>query len=146
MRVIKSEEDLHLLEKHEVLEEEYLKEVEEYFEQLFQALGRGEAYEEFRLDWPEGFIVILEKGDNLKDLSTVGLNSEDDGILGCMPEYVEEIELENLKLYKISVLMDNECMMTYYIKANVLDPRVENWIFERVEKDYGHDPDEEVPF
>ena len=147
MRVIKSEEDIHLLKKHEVLEEEHLKEVEEYFEQLYQALGRGEAYEEFRLDWPEGFIVFVEEGDNLRDLSTVGLNFGDGGLLGSMPEYVEEIKMEGSNLYKVSVLLDNECVMTYYVKKGHLDEEVEGWLADEagIEESF-HDPDDEVPF
>lgn len=148
MRIIKSEEDIYLLRKYNVLEKGYLKQIEEYFRQLFKALSRGESYEDFRMGWPEGFLVILEKGDNLKDLETVGLNYVDDGLLGAMPEFVEEINLKDFKIYKINVLLDNECMMTYFTKKGIHDKGIESWLLEQAEinKNYGHNPDEELPF
>ena len=74
MRVIKTWQDIEILEDAEVLKGDYLEEIKTYFRQLHQALGPDEDLEDFRLDWPEGFIVILERGDNPWDLSTVGLS------------------------------------------------------------------------
>jgi len=82
MRIIKTQEDIELIRNTYALPDEYLDWIDDYFEQLYEALGRDETMDQFRLDWPGGFIAVLEAGDNLRDLSILGLNHEDDGIFG----------------------------------------------------------------
>ena len=130
MRVIKTFEDLELLENTEVLNEDYLQWIKKYFLQLFDLLGRGETLDQFRMDWPDGFIAILDKGDNLRDMSILGLNPEADGILGCSLEYVEEYKLESISFYRIGLLMDNECMMTFFSEVGVHDEEIEDYLEE----------------
>lgn len=131
MRIIKTFEDLELLKNTEVLNEDYLKSIEDYFLQLFEALGRnGETLDQFRLGWLEGFVLVLEEGDNLRDLSLFGLNPEADGILGCSLEYVEEYRLESITFYQIGILMDNECMMTFFSEVGAHDEEIEDYLAE----------------
>ncbi|RCW60960.1 hypothetical protein [Halanaerobium sp. ST460_2HS_T2] len=130
MRIIKTFEDLELLENTEVLNEEYLQWIKNYFLQLFDLLGRRETLDQFRLGWLEGFVIVLEKGDNLRDLSLFGLNPENDGLLGCPLEYVEEYKLESISFYKIGILMDNECMMTFLSEVGDHDEEIEDFLRE----------------
>lgn len=147
MRFIKELQDIKLLKEAGVLEKDYLKQVEKYFYQLHTALGGGKPVEEFRLDWPEGFIVILEAGDNLRDLRPAGLNREDNGLLGSSPEFVELIELQSAKIYKVSVLLDNECMQTFFTKTGIHDQEIESWLAEEAMIDKYYDQKtEDVPF
>jgi len=153
MRVIKTFEDLELLENTEVLNQDYLQWIKDYFLQLFDALGRnGETLDQFRMDWPDGFIAVLEKGDNLRDLSLLGLNPEADGILGCSLEYVEEYKLESTTFYRIGLLLDNECMMTYFSEVGAHDQEIEDYLAEEAvdvndfEEMTELPEDEELPF
>ena len=147
MRVIKTWQDIEILEDAEVLNGDYLKEIKEYFRQLHQALGPDEELEAFRLDWPEGFIVILEEGDNPRGLSTVGLSGLERGIIDSRPEFVERIQLKNINLIKVSVLLDNECMMTYFQEEGIHDGEVEEWLKERADEvPRANEDTEEVPF
>ena len=152
MRIIKTFEDVELLENTEVMNEEYLQWIKKYFLQLFDLLGRGEILDQFRMDWPEGFVAVLEKGDNLRDLSLLGLNSEDDGILGCSLEYVEEYKLESITFYRIGVLYDNQCFMTYFSAVGVHDEEINDYLAEEAVDVNNFDEmvekpeDEELPF
>ena len=152
MRIIKTFEDVELLENTEVLNERYLQWIKNYFLQLFDLLGRGETLDQFRMDWPEGFVAVLEEGDNLRDLSLLGLNPEDGGILGCSLEYVEEYKLESISFYRIGLLLDNECMMTFFSEIGSHDEEIEdNLAEEAVDVDDFDEmtelpEDEELPF
>jgi len=152
MRIIKTFEDVELLENTEVMNEEYLQWIKKYFLQLFDLLGRGETLDQFRMDWPDGFIAVLEKGDNLRDLSLLGLNPEDDGILGCSLEYVEEYKLESITFYRIGVLYDNQCFMTYFSAVGVHDEEINDYLAEEAVDVDDFDEmtkkpeDEELPF
>jgi len=153
MRIIKTFEDVELLENTEVLNEEYLQWIKNYFLQLFEALGRnGETLDQFRLGWLEGFIIVLEKGDNLRDLSMLGLNPEDEGMLGCSLEYVEEYKLNSISFYRIGLLLDNECMMTFFSEVGAHDEEIEDCLAEEAVDVNNFDEmvekpeDEELPF
>ena len=97
---------------------------------------------------------MLEKGDNLRDLSLFGLNPEDDGILGCSLEYVEEYRLESICFYRIGLLLDNECMMTFFSEVGIHDPEIEDYLAEEAFeiKEYHREhktelnEDQELPF
>jgi len=152
MRIIKTFEDVELLENTEVLNEEYLQWIKNYFLQLFDLLGRGETLDQFRMDWPDGFIAVLEKGENLRDLSLLGLNPEDNGILGCSLEYVEEYKLDSISFYRIGLLLDNECMMTFFSEVGAHDDEIEEYLAEEAVDVDDFDEmvelpeDEELPF
>ncbi len=147
MRFIKELQDIKLLKQAGVFEKDYLDQVEQYFRQLHAAMGDGKLLNEFRLDWPEGFIVILEAGDNLRDLRVAGLNRCDNGLLWSMPEYVELIKLRSTRIYKISVLLDNECMQTFFTEIGIHDQEIESWLADKamIDQCYDH-PTEDVPF
>ena len=155
MRVIKTFEDLELLENTEVLNEEYLQWIINYFLQLFEALGRnGETLDQFRLGWLEGFVLVLEQGDNLRDMSLFGLNPADDGLLGCPLEYVEKYELENITFYKLGIMFDNESLLSVFSEVGAHDEEIEDYLaeeaFEIEEYHKKHkdelNEDQELPF
>ena len=148
MRIIKTKEHLDKLREAQVFPPNFQDHLEQYFLQLHRALGRGEPLEDFKLDYQEGFVAVLEKGDNSRDLSVLGLNPEDDGLMNSMPEFVEANLEATPPYYRIAYLLDNECMMTVFSPIGIHDKEVEKWLAERAEIDlgYDHDPDEEVPF
>jgi hypothetical protein len=110
-----------------------LDQIEEYFLQL-----RDEKEDEDSSEFPLGgcgYIIILEAGDNVRDLGNVGLNREDGGLLGSFPEYVETLDIgEGLQAYKIAVLYDNDYLKTFFTQAGAHDEEVEQWLRDQAER------------
>lgn len=124
MRIIKTQRDFDGLHRAGTLPAAFLGEIGNYFQQLRDEL-EDEDQSEFRLNRC-GYIVVLEAGNNFRDLGNVGLNREDGGLLGSCPEYVELLDLgEALPVYKIVVLYDNDYMMTFYTQAGAHDEEAE---------------------
>lgn len=99
-----------------------------YILQLHQSLEPDTALADFSLE-SHGYIVLLEAGDDVRNLQEVGLNPEDQGLLGTYPEWVELKELsDGNKIYQIAVLYNNEYMMLFYSYPNTLDKEVEQWL------------------
>ncbi|WP_127596122.1 hypothetical protein [Paenibacillus lautus] len=95
--------------------------------QDFDVLNRVGTFPVALLENVEGYIVVLESGDNVRDLGNVGLNRESGGLLGSCPEYVEPLDLgEGLHSYKVAVLYDNEYLMTFFTLAGAHDEEVES--------------------
>ncbi|WP_029192399.1 hypothetical protein [Paenibacillus harenae] len=72
MRIIKRQQDLVILRRVGALPAALLDQVEDYFNQLRFEL-EYEAESQFGLG-ENGYIVLLEAGDNVHDLGNVGLN------------------------------------------------------------------------
>ncbi|WP_342563626.1 hypothetical protein NST84_29905 [Paenibacillus sp. FSL R7-0345] len=125
MRIIQTQQDLTSLHSSS-LTPPLLSHIERYFNQLKEMHGDTEDTV-FSLQ-KHGYIVILEPGDNLYDLSIVGLNRENAGLLGSRPEYVEAIGLNGLMLYKIVVMYTDEYLMTFFTLAGWHDEAIESWL------------------
>lgn len=74
MRIIRTKQDINFLRSAEVLPAPLLDHVEDYFGQLRIEM-EDEAESHFRLG-EIGYIVLLEVGDNVRDLGNVGLAPE----------------------------------------------------------------------
>ncbi|MUT67448.1 hypothetical protein [Paenibacillus sp. NEAU-GSW1] len=132
MRIIKAQQDIELLRRAEVLPDALLDHVEDYFNHLRIEL-EDEAKSHFRLG-ENGYIVLLEEGDNVWDLGNGGLNREDGGLLGCCPEYVELLDIGGgLHAYKVAVLYDNDYLMAFFTQAGAHDEEVEQWLKDQAE-------------
>ncbi|MDQ0048450.1 hypothetical protein J2T18_002750 [Paenibacillus polymyxa] len=70
-------------------------------------------------------------GDNLYDLECVGLNREDCGLLGSMPEYVETLQLDDMTVYKIAVMYTNDFIMTFFTQKGIHAEEIEQWLNEQ---------------
>jgi hypothetical protein len=133
LRFIKTKQDIDFLRRAEVLPVALLDQVEDYFNQLRVEL-EDEAEGEFRLG-KNGYIVLLEAGDNVRDLGIVGMNREDGGLLGSYPEYVELLDVsEGLQAYKVVVLYDNDYLITFFTQAGAHDEEVEQWLKDQAER------------
>ena len=95
----------------------------DYLQARFQELK--DCLEEFFEDEGEfnlkefGHLVVLSPStDNLNDLHEVGLNPEDNGLFGSIPEVVEEVVMPEWSVYQISVVYNNSFMMIFYLPKN----------------------------
>lgn len=125
MRTIQTQQDLTSL-RSTSLSPPLLSHIERYFSHLKEIHGDTEDTL-FSLQ-RHGYIVILESGDNLYDLSIVGLSRNDTGLLGSRPEYVEAIDLNGLTLYKIVVMYTDDYIMTFFTLAGWHDDVIERWL------------------
>ncbi|OME60875.1 hypothetical protein BSK59_05510 [Paenibacillus odorifer] len=125
MRIIQTQQDLDYLH-HANLPLPMLKHIEDYFNELRDMFGDTEDTL-FSLQ-KHGYIVILELGDNLNDLSIIGLSREDGGLLGSRPEYVEAIQGEGITFYKIAVMYTNDYLMTFLTIAGWHDDAIDKWL------------------
>ncbi|MCH1642182.1 hypothetical protein MJ257_18960 [Paenibacillus timonensis] len=133
MRIIKTEQDIVFLRRAGVLPAALLVLVEDFFNKLRIEL-EDEEDSQFRLG-KNGYIVLLEEGDNVRDLGNVGLTHERGGLLGSCPEYVETLDLGDCqRAYKIAVLYDNDYLMTFFTQTGAHDEEVEQWLKDQAER------------
>ncbi|MBY3618859.1 hypothetical protein HGO21_04810 [Acinetobacter sp. CUI P1] len=133
MRIIKMQQDIFVLRCARALPLVLLEQIEDYFQQLKNELN-DESKSEFRLDG-QGYIVVLEGGDNVRDLGIVGLNRKAGGLLGSYPEYVELLNMgEGIQAYKIAVLYDNDYLITFFTLLGAHDEEVEQWLRDQAER------------
>ncbi|KOF57877.1 MULTISPECIES: hypothetical protein [Clostridium] len=129
MYIIQTKQDLNILEKSKVMEEEFIKLLKDKFNSLYEDLSEGTPLNEFSLE-DKGYIVILHEGDNIRNLSTVGLNPNG-GLLSAIPEFINEMILNKFKIYEVIVVYNNEFCMTFYMSDKLInDDEVKKWIEE----------------
>lgn len=75
-----------------------------------------------------GHVIILEAGDNVRDLSAIGLNREDSGLLGCIPEWFETVTLADIEYYRFLVLYNDSFGVIFYSAVGSHDVEVEQWL------------------
>ncbi|MGO0063488.1 hypothetical protein ACTID9_26390 [Brevibacillus fluminis] len=134
MRTIKTIQDIRSLQKARVFPEQFSKFLEDQFLELKEAFDFDGADMAFTLDL-HGFMVVLEKGDNLRDLSIVGLNRLNGGLLGSLPEFIEKVEYDQELWYKIVVIYTNEYGMAFYLPEVAItdDEEIQTWLEAHVE-------------
>lgn len=76
---------------------------------------------EFNLKEFGHLVVLSPLADNLNDLHEVGLNAEDNGLFGSIPEVVEEVVMPEFSVYQISVVYTNSYMMIFYLPKNEVE-------------------------
>lgn len=78
-----------------------------------------------------GHLVVLQEADNLYDLKDVGLNPEEKGLFGSIPEVVDEIVMPDYSVYQISIVYNNSYMMIFYLekgKFEVKYPELQEYL------------------
>lgn len=131
MRIIKTMKDIELLKDSEAVKRDILGEIEKHFKHIYKNLGKGIPIEKFSLI-DSGIIVLLEHGDNVADLEEIGLSSEDNGLLGATPEWIEEQELADCTIIIACILCNNEYALSIFFESGKFGKEVENWISENM--------------
>lgn len=129
MRIIKTLRDIELLKEKSQINKEVLAEIEEYFKNIYNNIGKpeGRTINNFSLK-DCGIIVYLEDGDNVWDLEEIGLNPEDNGLLGAIPEWIDEQPIGEDALESICIVCNNEYALSIFLLKNNLDNEVKKWI------------------
>lgn len=131
MRIIKSQKDLDLISRMQALPPNLIRFAQAEFHRLYMAFGEAHdvLFAEFHTDeFHCGHIVVLEHGDNIDDLSVVGMQC---GLRNSMVECVELYQIEQLQMYRIIVLFNNEFAQTFLFEAGLnQDALFEAWLAE----------------
>lgn len=145
---IKTFNDVSKLQENSQISSSISKYIKELFYQLYNDLSyEEETINEFTLE-ELGYIVILQKENNIRDLREIGLNPETKGLLGSSPEYVELKTLEDsTQIYNIMVIYDNNYIMTFIVDRSMLDNEVDAWLKDQaVVAGYISEDEEICPF
>ncbi|NTU22473.1 hypothetical protein HPY28_19305 [Brevibacillus sp. HB1.2] len=136
MRPIKTIQDVRLLREAQVFTDTFITFLEGEFLELKEAFDFDGLDEDFTLGM-HGYMLVLEKGDNLRDLSMVGLDRRMGGLLGSLPEFIEKWERNGEYWFKVVVIYSNEYGMAFYLSSAAIkdNEQVISWLEEQIERD-----------
>ena len=76
-----------------------------------------------------GYIVVLESGDDIRNLKEIGLSPEENGLLGAVPEAVTAKKLDDgQEFFQIELIFNNEYMMYLLLFPEDFDKEIQEWI------------------
>ena len=133
MRVIKNQDDVRLLTQAKAISPTFAKHLAKFFDDL-QADLEDMSPNTYRLE-DTGHVVLLEAGDNVRDLREMGLNHQEQGILGCIPEWFETITLDGVEYYRFLVLYNDSFGVVFFSVVGAFDHEVEAWL-QNKQKEY----------
>ena len=132
MRVIKNQDDVRLLKEAKAISPTLAKHLTKFFDDL-QADLEDMSPNTYRLE-DTGHVVLLEAGDNVRDLKEIGLNHQEQGILGCIPEWFETITLDGVEYYRFLVLYNDSFGVVFFSAVGAFDHEVEAWLAMKLEE------------
>ena len=132
MRVIKNQDDVRLMAQAKAINPQFAEHLIQFFDEL-QADLEDMSPNTYRLE-DTGHVVLLEAGDNVRDLREMGLNHQDEGILGCIPEWFETITLDGVEYYRFLVLYNDSFGVVFFSAVGAFDHEVEAWLAAKLEE------------
>ena len=132
MRVIKNQDDVRLMAQAKAINPQFAEHLIQFFDEL-QADLEDMSPNTYRLE-DTGHVVLLEAGDNVRDLREMGLNHQEQGILGCIPEWFETITLDGVEYYRFLVLYNDSFGVIFYSAVGAFDHEVEAWLAMKLEE------------
>lgn len=129
MKVIKKRGDIEEVKKESDIHPELIREVDKYLLLLAEAQGEPDPGEEFSLNEANS-IIVLEEGDDAKEILGMGKNPLEGAHLGDIPEYVDRLSSGNFSYYRIGFLCDSGSFVTVFSQEGIHDPEVEEWLEE----------------
>ncbi len=122
VRIIKNNDDVLLLYRAGLIGDEFREHLTRYFDRLQTDLDELEPDRYGVEDC--GYVVILEAGDNVRDLSNVGLNPSNSRLLGSGPEYCELLQLDEIGYYSLLIIYNNSFAVDFYSPMGCHDEEV----------------------
>lgn len=95
-----------------------------FLSELLQALEDEVAYDEREAHLLQNPIILCERGDNLLDMIDASPFGH---------EYVEEIDLNGVTVYRVGVLLDNDSFVQYLVPTDGLDAKTKAWLNENAD-------------
>ena len=132
MRVIKNQDDVRLMAQAKAIRPQFAEHWIQFFDEL-QADLEDMSPNTYRLE-DTGHVVLLEAGDNVRDLKEIGLNHQDQGILDCIPEWFETMTLDEVEYYRFLVLYNDSFGVVFFSAVGAFDHEVEEWLAMKLEE------------
>ena len=132
MRIINTLADIALLEQYKILSPSYLQLVKDQFREIYDYNQDGETEAEFTLEHC-GPIFVLEQGDNVHDLSILGLHSQQGGLLATEPESVALLQLLEGEVWKVLVVYNDSYLPIFFLEVGKFGNDVDNFLANRLE-------------
>lgn len=133
MILIKNQDDVRSMEEKQLIRVGMAKHLMKFFDDLQEELDFLSP-NTYKVE-DSGQVVILDKEDNVRDLSEIGLNRGDQGLLGCIPEWFETVTLDNIEYYRFLVLYNDSFGVIFYSAVGTFDIEVETWL-QNKQKEY----------
>lgn len=132
MRVIKNQNEVRLMARAKAISPQFAEHLIQFFDEL-QADLEDMSPNTYRLE-DTGHVVLLEAGDNVRDLKEIGLNHQEQGILGCIPEWFETMILDGVAYYRFLVLYNDSFGVVFFSVVGAFDHEVEAWLSAKLEE------------
>ena len=132
MKIIRNQDDVCLLRQAKAITPDFAKHLTKFFDDL-QADLEELSPNTYRLE-DTGHVVLLEAGDNVRDLREMGLNHQEQGILGCIPEWFKTITLDGVEYYRFLVLYNDSFGVVFFSAVGAFDHEVEAWLAGKLEE------------
>ncbi len=131
MRILQTLADIACLEEYDFYPAGFMACLRELFHSLRAGLTDDDdkkTLEEFTLH-RYGPLVILEAGDNLADLSFLGLHRAENGLMGAPIESAERNEIDGFFWYELLVVFNNDYAINFFIPDIArLNPQIKTWL------------------
>ena len=128
---IKTLKDLELLKKSSS-SKNLLEYMTKYFQSLHKNLGEDIPLHNFDLE-EHGWIVVIESSDDENDLTEIGLDEDNGGLITATFEYVNVITLpDGSEYYNMLVLANNEFGYPIFIAKSACSKELNDCLMEYV--------------
>lgn len=127
MKLIKDYGDVTRLRQSEVLGPELTQHLKQYLTDLqsdFDKMSPGAYTME-----DVGQIVLLERGDNARDLTKLRLSIS---LIDFVPEWFEVVTLDGIVYYRFLVLLGDSFGIVFYSPSGIHNGEVEEWLVARL--------------
>jgi hypothetical protein len=130
--VIKNQDDVRLMAQAKAIGPQFAKHLTKFFDDL-EAELEDMSPNTYRLE-DTGHVVLLEAGDNVRDLRELGLNHQDEGLIGCIPEWFETMTIDDVEYYRFLVLYNDSFGVVFFNAIGAFDHEVEAWLAAKLEE------------
>ncbi|MGE5560454.1 MAG: hypothetical protein ACM3XN_05270 [Chloroflexota bacterium] len=127
MRIIRTQADIDGLRGGAPFGEPFLRMLEAQFNQLVTGLGNGASAADYDASG-DNPLAVLEPGDNVSDLRTIGIHG---GLTGLWPEYVDPLDVGGRRWYRVAQLFTNDYMVWLYVRVGDFGDEVDRWLAEQ---------------
>ena len=132
MLTIKALRHITSAKRHHRLPDSLVVFLEKTFRELHVVHEPKVALKDFSLEM-YGPIYVIEAGiDNAQSLWKLGLLPEESGMIHCIPEWVEKIDLGDYRFWRIGVMVDNDYLFQVILPVNEFGPYLEQWLEEQM--------------
>lgn len=122
--------DIEILKRESRLPNSLVQFLVKTFSDLHEAYESETDFDHFSLEMHGPIYLLQASHGKTTSLKQIGFHVEERGLLGCIPEWVEKIDLEDCKIWRLGFMPDNGYLFQVILPVNVVGPDVESWLEE----------------